>query len=205
MATTEIGRPNGKLVLPGSTSTEATVEVIYQSQATRTSRAIITLAVAILIAPVLFFLPPHFLWPIVALAIGGWLAWRYWTGDYYVTHFEGRCPRCETPLEILRGTRIRGEHTLDCHGCHRRPTLIVNDPEAPPEEGTGSDVVVDEASDRRGTGDRRSPGTDRRDSAATPKPPPDAAAPPHDESVSAPEEPTAVLDEPARRPDELGG
>lgn len=134
MSTTEIGQPGAKLVLPGSGSIPATVEVIYQSQATRLSRALIILAVSILISPVLFFLPPHFLWPLVSLAAGGYLAWRYWTGEYYVTHFEGACPRCDTPLEMKRGTRIRGRHTLDCHGCHRQPTLILDDPEHPPEE-----------------------------------------------------------------------
>lgn len=197
MSTTEIGRPNGKLVLPGAGSTEATVEVIYQSHATRVSRALITLAVAIVIAPVLFFLPPHFLWPIVAIAAGGWLAWRYWTGEYYVTHFEGSCPRCETPLELARGTRIRGEQILDCHGCHRHPTLIVNDPEHLPEGET--DVVRDEASDRRAPArERRNTDADRRDTIATPTSSSEEPAPPA-------EEPTAIVDEPARRPDGLDG
>lgn len=204
MSTTEIGRPNGKLVLPGAGSTEATVEVIYQSQATRASRALITLAVAILIAPVLVFLPPHFLWPIVAIAAGAWLAWRYWTGEYYVTHFEGRCPRCDTPLEMARGTRIRGDHTLDCYGCHRHPTLIVNDPEHLPEGET--DVVRDEASDRRAPAhDRRSTAADRRDPVATPTSPPEEPTPAPEEPTATPDEPTAVLDEPARRPDGLDG
>lgn len=220
MSTTEIGRPNGKLVLPGADSSHATVEVIYQSYATRVSRAVITLAVAILISPVLFFLPPHFLWPVVAIAVGGWLAWRYWTGEYYVTHFEGICPRCETPLEMARGTRIRGEHTLDCHGCHRHPTLIVNDPEHPPEGDAEADVVRDEASDRRAPArERRNVAANRRDTAATPtsapeapspapeapSPTPETPAPTPEEPAPTTEEPTAVLDEPAVRRDELGG
>lgn len=219
VSTTEIGRPGAKLVLPGAGSREATVEVIYQSQATRASRALITLAVAILIAPVLFFLPPHFLWPVVAIVAGGFLAWRYWTGEYYVTYFEGTCPRCDTPLEMSRGTRIRGDHTLDCHGCHRHPTLVLTDPEHPPEEETeaqepakaaepekaeadGAPVASaaagdrnEPADDRRAiTGDRRSAAGDRRDHPARPTRP-----------TPSPEESTAVLDEPANRPDELGG
>lgn len=199
MSTTEIGRPGAKLVLPGAGSTDATVEVIYQSQATRVSRALITLAVAILIAPVLFFLPPHFLWPLVSLAVGGLLAWRYWTGEYYVTYFEGSCPRCEIPLEMARGTRIRGEHMLDCHGCHRHPTLIVNDPEHPPEGETEGNTVRDEASDRRAPArERRSTATDRRDTVATPTSTPE-------EPTQIPDESTAVLDEAARRPNEMDG
>lgn len=129
MATTEVGRPGARLTLPGSETVEATVEVIYQSRATRASRAILTLGTALLIMPVLFFLPPHFLWPLLSLTIGSYLAWRYWTGEYYVVGFEGKCPRCETPLEMARGTRVKGGHTLDCYGCHRKPVLILDDPE----------------------------------------------------------------------------
>lgn len=226
VSTTEIGRPGGKLVLPGAGSSEATVEVIYQSQATRASRALITLAVAILIAPVLFFLPPSFLWPIVAIAAGGLLAWRYWTGECYVTHFEGACPRCETPLEMTRGTRIRGEHTLDCHGCHRHPTLVLNDPEHPPEEPgnneepeaveepeaaeepeTGADADIAPAATEAGSGrddmagDRRAAGGDRRSAVGNRRDTSATATRP----TPTPEEPTAVLEEPRRQPDELGG
>ncbi len=129
MATTEIGRPGARLVLPGSDTVKASVEVIYQSRATRASRALLTLGVAIVSMPVLFFIPPHFVWPLLALAIGGYLAWRYWRGEYYVVGFKGHCPRCETPLEVSRGTRVRGHQTLECYGCHRHPELVLDDPE----------------------------------------------------------------------------
>lgn len=130
MATTEVGRPTARLELPGSGTGEATVEVIYQSRATRISRALLTLGVAIAISPVLFFIPPHFLWPLVSLTVGGWLAWRYWKGQYYVVEFSGECPRCSTPLELANGARIRGRQSLECYGCHRHPELVLDDPES---------------------------------------------------------------------------
>ncbi len=135
MATTEIGRPDARLVLPGSGTVDASVEVIYQSRATRASRALLTLGVAIAIMPVVFFIPPHFLWPLLSLGIGGYLAWRYWRGEYYVIDFEGHCPRCETPIELSRGTRVRGRQTLECYGCHRHPELVLDDPEAHDPDG----------------------------------------------------------------------
>lgn len=129
MSTTAVARPRARLVLPGSGSAEATVEVIFQSKATRVSRAILILSVAILIMPVVFFLPPHFLWPLVSLALGLYLARRYWTGVYYVVEFTGRCPRCSADLQLTRGTRIRRRQSLECFGCHRQPELLLDDPE----------------------------------------------------------------------------
>jgi hypothetical protein len=126
VATTEVGRPAARLTLAGSATVAVTVEVIYQSRATRMSQALLTMGVAVVIAPVLFFLPPHFLWPALALAGGAWLAWRCWKGEYYVIHFEGSCPRCATPLTLKRGARIRGHETLECYGCHRHPELVLD-------------------------------------------------------------------------------
>lgn len=132
MATTEVGRPVARLEVPGSGTGPAAVEVIYLPRATRLSRALLILGVAIVISPVVFFLPPHFLWPAVTLALGAYLAHRYWRGEYYVVDFEGSCPRCGEELELAQGTRIRARQTLECYGCHRRPELIVDEPEAAP-------------------------------------------------------------------------
>lgn len=129
MATTEIGRPDALLTLPGSGSAEARLEVIYQPRATRLSRALLVLGVALAAMPVVFFLPPHFLWPLLTLGIGLYLARRYWKGEYYVVEFEGDCPRCGTTLELKEGARIGAKQTLECYGCHRQPELTVRDPE----------------------------------------------------------------------------
>lgn len=127
MATTEIGRPRARLELDGSGSTEATVQVMFQSKGTRVSRSLIVLGVTLAILPVLFFIPPRSVWSLVALAVGLYLAWRYWKGGYYVIDFNGPCPHCGTELTLARGTPIRGRHSLECHGCHRHPELIVHD------------------------------------------------------------------------------
>lgn len=127
MPTTEVGRPRARLVLAGSGTSEATVHVIFQSKATRVSRAVIILAVTLAVMPVLFFIPPHFLWPLIALAIGLYMARRYWKGQYYVIEFTGRCPRCGTDVELARGTRIQRRQPLECYGCHRQPELVLDE------------------------------------------------------------------------------
>ncbi len=126
MATTEVGRPAARVTLAGNGTVDVTVEVLYQSRATRLSQAILTMGVAVFAAPVLFFVPPHFLWPVVALVLGAWLAWRHWKGAYHVIHFEGSCPRCATPLALKRGASIRSRQKLECYGCHRHPELVLD-------------------------------------------------------------------------------
>jgi hypothetical protein len=116
-------------VLPGSGTAPAEIEVIYQSRATRLSRALLILGLAVVIAPLLFFIPPHFLWPVVGIAAGAYLARRYWKGHYYVVEFEGSCPRCGAALELEEGQRIGRRHGIECYSCHRQPELVLDDPD----------------------------------------------------------------------------
>ena len=128
MDTTAVARPWARLELPGSGTEDAEVEVVYQPRSTRLARALIVLAIAFVIAPVAFFVPPHFLWSLVVLAVGAYLARRYWRGSYYVLRFEGSCPRCGSELPLEQGSRIGDRHTLECYGCHRQPRLVIDAP-----------------------------------------------------------------------------
>ncbi len=117
--------PRAWIILPGSGTSEARIRVERQSTGVRVVGAMLILAVAIALMPVLLLVPPHFLWPPVSLAVGGFLAWRFWRGTYSVVSFEGRCPRCDAALDLAAGARIRRRHTLECYGCHRQPELVV--------------------------------------------------------------------------------
>ncbi|MGK7312794.1 MAG: hypothetical protein ACN0LA_11205 [Candidatus Longimicrobiales bacterium M2_2A_002] len=119
-----------RLVLPAAGSTEARVTVEPRPKATRTTRAAVILVMTLVLAPIAFLVPPHFLWPLVVLAVGAYFAYREWTGEYIVHGFEGACPRCGEPLEIEPGTRVRGRQRVECYGCHREPELVL-------EEATG--------------------------------------------------------------------
>ena len=116
-----------RLVLPASGATEARVRVVHRPQRQRVVRAALVLAVAAVVAPVVFFVPPHVLWPPVVLIAGLVLAWREWRGEYTVESFEGRCPRCGYSLTLDPGSRIRGRQRLECYGCHREPELILGE------------------------------------------------------------------------------
>ena len=129
LETTEVGHPGARLHLPGSGTAPADVEVIYQPRATRVTRAIIVLVVTTLAIPVVFFIPPHLPWVVLALVAGLYMAWRFWHGEFYVSGFKGACPGCQTPLELKAGARVRRSQTLDCYGCHRRPELTIDAPE----------------------------------------------------------------------------
>ncbi|NIP81813.1 MAG: hypothetical protein GWM90_22375 [Gemmatimonadetes bacterium] len=102
---------------------------MYQPRATRVARALIVLAVTLVVMPVVFFLPPHLLWPIVVLGAGAYLARKYWVGEYHVRHFQGACPRCGTELEMKAGQRVRNGQVLECYGCHRQPRLVIDEPD----------------------------------------------------------------------------
>ena len=119
-------RRTARLTLPAAGTTEAVVEVEPQPKRQRTMRAMAVLAVSLAAAPVVFFIPPHFLWPLVVLVAGAYFARRVWRGEYVVTSFEGACPRCGEPLVVDPGTRVRGRQRIECYGCHREPELVLS-------------------------------------------------------------------------------
>lgn len=128
MSTTDVVRPPARLVLQGSASVPADVEVVYQPRATRLTRAILSLGICWVLMPLVFFIPPHVPWVFAAFAAGIVFFVRSLRGEYHVASFEGACPRCGRGLEIKAGSRIRGRHVLDCYGCHRQPELVLEEP-----------------------------------------------------------------------------
>ena len=116
-----------RLTLPASGSASASVEVEHQPRRQRRVRAAGIAAAAVAFAPVVFFVPPHFLWPLVVLVTGGYFAYREWTGAYVVRSFEGACPRCGAPLSVEPGSRIRQRQRIECYGCHREPELVLDE------------------------------------------------------------------------------
>ncbi len=127
-------RRAGRLVLPAAGTAPAALEVEPQPKRRRTVRAALILAVSIALMPVVFVVPPHFLWPLVALVAGLYFARKVWVGEYVVLSFEGTCPRCGEPLEVEPGTRLRGRERIECFGCHREPELVVGE-ESPAWDG----------------------------------------------------------------------
>ena len=115
-----------RLVLPAAGTTEARLCVEPRPGRHRRTRAALILVAALIGAPTAFLVPPHFLWPLLVLAVGAYFAHREWTGEYVVASFEGACPRCGEALEVEAGTRIRSRQRVECYGCHREPELILD-------------------------------------------------------------------------------
>jgi hypothetical protein len=90
---------------------------------------------AVVVSPLVIVVPPHIIWPLIALGVGIYFARRTWKGEYVVTSFEGKCPRCGEPLELETGTRIQGRELLECFNCHREPELVVEDDTEAKESG----------------------------------------------------------------------
>jgi hypothetical protein len=122
--------PAATVRLRGHEPVPARVELIRHSRRTRTTKALLTLVAAVVAAPIVFLLPPHVPWALGALVVGGYFAYRQWTGEYEVRSFAGSCPRCGAALPIEAGARIRLPHTVNCYQCHHEPTLVVD---LPPE------------------------------------------------------------------------
>ena len=103
----------------------AVLEVVYRPPKERIVRATLSLLGCWALAPLVAIVPPHIPWALLAFASGIYLAVRQWTGEYVVKRFEGACPRCESPLPLPPGSRIKLPHRMVCYQCHHEPVLEV--------------------------------------------------------------------------------
>ncbi|HKP75663.1 MAG TPA: hypothetical protein VJT67_08985 [Longimicrobiaceae bacterium] len=115
--------PPVHLVLRAHPPVPARIGVVYQPLPGRLLKTVLSLAVFWGAAPYLLAVPPHYPWPALSLSLGGWLAYRAFTGKYVVAWFAGECPRCSRPLRVKAGARIDLPHTLTCFACHFEPRL----------------------------------------------------------------------------------
>jgi hypothetical protein len=106
----------------------ARVELVHRRLASRVLRTGFWLALCWGAVPFLLWVPPHYPWATSAFLIGGYLAYRSWTGRYAVHSFAGVCPRCGSPLSIGLDRTIDLPHTLTCFSCHFEPRLEVRFP-----------------------------------------------------------------------------
>jgi hypothetical protein len=122
---TEVQSGPARLSLRGHQPRPAVLEVVYRPPRVRATRALLSLLGLWALAPLVAIVPPHIPWAILAFLGGIYLAFRQWTGEYVVQRFEGACPRCETPLPLPPGSRIKLPHRMVCYNCHHEPLLEV--------------------------------------------------------------------------------
>ena len=62
----------------------------------------------------------------MAFIVGGFLAWRSWTGRYAIRSFAGICPRCGAVMSLDGDRTVNLPLTLTCYHCHFEPKLEVH-------------------------------------------------------------------------------
>ena len=120
---TEGAAARARLTLRGHDPQPAVLGVVYRPPRTRATKALLTLLGFWVLAPIVFLIPPHIPWALLAVAAGIYLAYRQWNGEYVVQTFSGSCPRCGATLSLAPGSKIRLPHKMVCFQCHHEPVL----------------------------------------------------------------------------------
>lgn len=115
-------RTDAEAVLFGFPPAPVAVTLRPRSRGWRMAGAVRTMAISMVVAPMVAVVPPHAPWVIGALTVGGILARRRWTEHFTLLELEGRCPRCGEELHVKAG-RLRRPHPLTCEECHHASTL----------------------------------------------------------------------------------
>lgn len=119
-------RLDARATLFGFDDEPVQADIIARSRAWRVGGAARTFAIFAVVAPLVAVFPPHAVWLIGALAIGGILARRRYVERFTLVDVHGRCPKCGTPLSVKSG-RLKRPHPLPCEGCNHEPSLRLPD------------------------------------------------------------------------------
>jgi hypothetical protein len=107
----------------GFEASRGELAAIYRPRPVRIARAAAALAACWLAIPIVFFIPPHAEWVLLAFGGGLYLFGKYWRGEYELQRIEAPCPACATPLRLRAGSTIRFPHGTACFACHLEPWI----------------------------------------------------------------------------------
>jgi hypothetical protein len=116
-----------RLVFMGGKASEARARVVERTKAWRRSQMTKDLALLLLI-PVVVFIPPHFPWPIVVLAVALLRAFNHSREHRTLLSLRGPCPKCGAEQEYKELGRMGNPHKVTCASC--RWDLFVDVPRA---------------------------------------------------------------------------
>jgi len=105
-----------RLVFMGGQASEGRARVVERSKAWRRSQVMKDLALLLLI-PVVVFIPPHFPWPLVVLAISLLRAFNHSREHRTLLSLRGPCPKCGTDQEYRELGRMGNPHKVTCASC----------------------------------------------------------------------------------------
>src|SRR5262245_22145821 len=83
-----------RLSLFGFVPTPATLTALRRARAERVLRAIFAAATAVVVAPMVFLIPPHIEWVILTVITGLYWTRKSWIAEFEVESLEAVCPRC---------------------------------------------------------------------------------------------------------------
>ena len=115
-----------RITLFGFDVVPANARIEARSVGWRARRASIALAAGLIVAPVVFLVPPHAPWALAALGISLLTALRRWAEVHTLHCFEGACPRCGEGVSISRPVRLRHPHAVSCPSCRYELALSVD-------------------------------------------------------------------------------
>ena len=115
-----------RITLFGFDVVPANARIEARSVGWRALRTSMALAAGLIVAPVVFLVPPHAPWALAALGIGLVTARRRWAEVHTLHFFEGACPRCGEGVSISRPARLRHPHAVSCPSCHYESALSVD-------------------------------------------------------------------------------
>jgi hypothetical protein len=105
-----------RLVFAGGQWSQARARVIERSAAWRRSAALMQLGWWLL-APVVFWLPPHIPWVLTVLGIGAFQSMNRFREYRTLVSLRGACPKCGTEQEFRELGRMKQPHTVHCAHC----------------------------------------------------------------------------------------
>jgi hypothetical protein len=105
-----------RLVFAGGEWSEARARVIERSAAWRRSAALMQLGWWLL-APLVFWLPPHIPWVLLVLGIGAFRALNRFREYRTLVSLRGACPKCGTEQEFRELGRMKQPHAVHCAAC----------------------------------------------------------------------------------------
>ncbi|HEX6307064.1 MAG TPA: hypothetical protein VFZ69_02685 [Longimicrobiales bacterium] len=135
----------------GVYATSAQLIAFRRTRSERAMRTVLTFAGACLGSPVAFLIPPHAEPAALAFLIGLYFTRRAWVAEWEVVRMIGTCARCDSPLELKRGTVLYLPHTLTCAQCRAELWLEVG--AAPPVEESVRRAAMDRGAGRAGAGE----------------------------------------------------